>query len=112
MNFGDIVVVDFGTPIGSEAGFTRPAVITTADAFLRLRPSTVFAVPLTSTPRRFPSHVPIDPDDLNGLSESSCALVEQMRAVAIERCSAAHGNVGPVVSHQLLDVVSMIIGLP
>lgn len=112
VNFGDVVTVDFGTPIGSEAGFTRPAIIATADAFLRFRPSMVFAVPLTTTPRTFPSHVAIEPDDLNGLSAPSCALVEQMRAVAIERCSAAHGNVGPVVSHHVLDVVGMITGMP
>lgn len=112
MNFGDIVTVDFGTPIGSEAGYSRPAVIATADAFLRFRPSTVFAVPITSTPRRFPSHVSMDPDDLNGLDRTSCVLVEQMRAVAVERCSPAHGNVGPVVSHQILDVLAMITGMP
>lgn len=112
MNFGDIVTVDFGTPIGSEAGFTRPGVIVTADAFLRFRPMTVFVVPLTSTRRVFPSHVGVEPDDLNGLDAPSCALVEQMRAVAIERCSSPTGNVGPIVSHQILDLLAMITGMP
>lgn len=112
MNSGDIVTVDFGTPIGSEAGFRRPAVITTADAFLRFQPSSVFAVPLTSTPRAFPSHVAVTADDANGLTEESIALVEQMRAVAMERCSPTHGNVGPVVLAQILDVLAMITGLP
>ncbi len=112
MNFGDIVTVDFGTPIGSEAGYRRPAVIATADAFLRYRPSTVFAVPLTTRQRTFPSHVLIEPDERNSLDAPSCALVEQMRAVAMERCSGAKGNVGPVVSHQILDVLAMITGMP
>jgi mRNA interferase MazF len=112
VNFGDVVTVDFGTPIGSEAGFTRPAVIVTGDSFLRFRPSTVFAVPITSTARVFPSHVGIEPDELNGLTLPRCALVEQMRAVAIERCSAPHGNLGPVVSQQILDVLAMITGMP
>lgn len=112
MNFGDIVSVGIATPIGSEAGFARPAIIATADAFLRFRPSTVFVVPLTSTPRAFPSHVAIAPDEVNGLREPSWALVEQMRAIATERCSAALGNVGPVVSHQILDVLAMITGMP
>ena len=112
MNFGDIVTVDFGTPIGSEAAYVRPAVLATADAFLRFRPSTVFAVPLTTTARVFPSHIIIDPDELNRLSAPSCALVEQMRAVAVQRCSAASGNVGPVVAHQILDVLAMITGMP
>lgn len=112
MNFGDVVTVDFGTPLGSEAGFVRPAVIVTADAFLRFRPSTVFVVPLTTTPRVFPSHVDVEPDSLNRLAEPSCALVEQMRAVATERCSPAGGNVGPVVAHQVLDILAMITGMP
>ncbi len=112
MNFGDIVTVDFGTPIGSEAGFVRPAVLITADAFLRFRPSSVFAVPLTSTPRSFPSHVLVTADAVNGLRDDSSALVEQLRAVALERCSLATGNVGPGVAHQILDILAMITGMP
>lgn len=112
MNFGDIVEIDFGTPIGSEAGFARPAVITTSDAFLRFRPTTVFAVPLTSTKRTFPSHVEIEPDAGNRLDVTSYALVEQMRAVSIERCGPVTGNVGPAASAQITDIAAMIIGIP
>ena len=112
MNFGDLVTVDFGTPIASEAGFVRPAIVVTADAFLRFRSSTVFAVPLTTTRRVFPSHVLIEPDETNGLAEQSYALVEQLRAVSVERCAPADGNVGPVVSRQILDVIAMITGMP
>ena len=112
VNFGDDVTVDFGEPIGSGAGLSRPAVIAIADAFLRFRPSTVFAVPLTTTARMFPSHVTVAPDEPNGLAASSCALVEQMRAVAVERCSPARGNIGPAVSHQILDILAMITGMP
>ncbi|MGB3685927.1 MAG: type II toxin-antitoxin system PemK/MazF family toxin [Ornithinimicrobium sp.] len=112
MNFGDIVDVDFGTPLGSEAGFRRPGVVVVADAFLRYRPTTVFVVPLTSTFRAFPSHVPIEPDVVNGLEQTSYALVEQMRAVSVQRCVRRGGNVGDAVAHQILDVLSMITGMP
>ena len=112
MNFGDLVQVDFGMPIGSEAGFRRPAIILTADAFLRFRPTAVFAVPLTSTRRTFPSHIDIEPDAMNRLDTRSFAQVEQLRAVAIERCSAPFGNVGPAVGRQLLDVLAIIVGMP
>lgn len=112
MNFGDIVTVDFGLPIGSEAGFLRPGIVLTADAFLRFRPTTVFVVPLTSTARTFPSHVEIAADETNGLQAASCALVEQLRAVAVERCKTSGGNVGPAVTHQILDIISMITGMP
>ena len=112
MNFGDIVYVDLGTPIGSEAGFVRPVIIVTADAFMRYRPTTVFAVPLTTTQRTFPSHIPLEPDHLNGLLTRSYALVEQLRAIAIERCGKTLGNVGPLATHQILDTLAMITGMP
>jgi len=112
VNFGDIVTVDFGVPVGSEPGFVRPGIVVTADAFLRFRPTTVFVVPLTSTRRVFPSHVEIDPDATNGLQTTSWALVEQLRAVAVERCNAREGNVGPTITHQILDVIAMITGMP
>lgn len=112
VNFGDIVVVDFGVPMGSEAGFRRPAIVTTADSFLRLRPSTVFVVPLTTTPRLFPSHITVEPDPTNRLTDPSTALVEQMRAVAGQRCALTGGNVGPMVSHQILDILAMMTGMP
>jgi mRNA interferase MazF len=112
VNFGDVVLIDFGHPVGSEAGFHRPGIVVTSDAFLRFRPSTVFVVPMTTRERLFPSHVPIEPDRHNGLSAASTALVEQMRAVAVERCAVRLGNVGPLVAAQLLDILAMITGMP
>lgn len=112
MDFGDVVDVDFGTPVGSEAGFVRPAVICTADPFLRFRPSTLYVVPLTSTQRHFPSHVEIEPDGQNLLGATSYAQGEQLRAVARERCVLTGGNVGALIGHQIIDIVTMIIGAP
>lgn len=112
MNFGDIVEVDFGIPIGSEAGFLRPGVVLTGNAFLRYRPTSVFVVPLTSTSRTFPSHVRIDADHGNGLQGTSYAMVEQFRSIAVERCGPPEGNVDPTITHQLLDIVSMLTGMP
>ena len=112
MNCGDIVEVDFGHPIGSEAAFKRPAVVLTSDGFLRYRPTTIFVVPLTTSVRSFPSHIEIPPDATNGLDNVSCALVEQMRAVSTQRCANTRGNVGPTVTHQLLDILALITGMP
>ena len=110
--FGDVLPVDLGTPIGSEAGSIRPAVVLTGDGFLRYRPSSVFVVPLTATGRSFPSHVRVEVDPSNGLDRTSWAQVEQMRAVASDRCGDPIGNVGPAVTHQMLDVLAMITGIP
>jgi mRNA interferase MazF len=112
MNFGDIIAVDCGNPIGSEAGFIRPAVVITADGFLRYRPSTILVVLVTTTERSFPSHVEIASDTASGRDDTSWALVEQLRAVAVERCGPPLGNVGPVVAQQLLEIVAMMTGMP
>lgn len=112
VNAGDIVEIDFGMPVGSEAGFRRPGIVVTADAFLRLRPTTVFVVPLTSTRRSFPSHIEIDADPANQLRVTSYAPVEQLRAISVERCSSPRGNVGQAVSHQILDVLAIITCMP
>lgn len=112
MNFGDVVDVDFGTPIGSEVSFLRPAVVCTADAFLRFRPTTVIVAPLTSTRRMFPNHIEVEPDPPNRLAQTNHILVEQLRAVSRERCTETGGNVGAVVAHQITDIIAMIIGIP
>ncbi len=112
MNVGDVISVDFGMPLGSEAGFRRPGIVLMDNSFLRFRPSTIFVVPLTTTPRLFPSHIEVVPDTSNGLTDTSWALVEQMRAVALERCGPTRGDVGPVVVSQVLDVLAMITGMP
>ena len=111
MNFGDVIDVDFGTPVGSEAGFMRPAVVCTADAFLRFRPTTVIVAPLTSTHRTFPSHIEVEPDAENRLAQTSYILVEQLRAVSHDRCSPVGGNVGAVVAHQITDIIAMITAI-
>jgi len=108
---GDVIHVDIGDPIGSEAGFMRPGVVVVADSFLRYRPNTLFVVPLTTTPRDFPSHVEIPADEGNGLAMSSFALVEQMRAVSAQRCGNATGNVGELRLRQIVEILAMIVGI-
>lgn len=112
MLFGDLIDVDFGTPVRSEAGFLRPAVVCTADAFLRFRPTTLFVAPLTSTRRTFPSHIEIEPDAQNQLTRPSYILVEQLRAVSLYRCSPRGGNVGTVVAHQITEIIATIVDIP
>lgn len=100
-----------GTRLARRRGFRRPSVVVVADAFLRYRPSAVYVVPLTPTPRRFPSHVVVESDADNGLDHASWALVEQLRAVVVERCGSPRGNIGPLVGEQLREVVALIMGL-
>ena len=65
---GDITEVDLGTPVGSEAGLRRPAVVVTAAGVLRGEPNVVQVVPLTRTIRSSGAEVYIEPDGQNHLS--------------------------------------------
>ena len=48
MTRGDLYWVDFGVPIGSAAGFRRPAVVIQSDDYNETALNTVIVVPLTS----------------------------------------------------------------
>ncbi|CAN5849683.1 hypothetical protein BH24ACT15_BH24ACT15_31900 [soil metagenome] len=52
---GDVVRVDLGTPVGSEAGMVRPVVVLTAQRVLEHSPTVVQGVPLTTTVRGWAS---------------------------------------------------------
>ncbi len=108
---GDIVEIDLGVPVGSEAGFVRPAVIVSARDWLNRNPSTVFAVPLTTTKRPYPSHVEIPADASNGLPHTSYAQVELLRSISVSRVATSQGNAGPAVVSALRDIASLLLDL-
>lgn len=108
---GDVVTLDLGTPVGSEAGLIRPAVVVTAAAILRGRPNVVQAVPLTRTIRASAVEFPIDPDDHNGLQARSAAQCQHVRSVATHQITARLGNLGPVTLRQLRTTLAIILDL-
>lgn len=106
---GDVVELDLGTPLGSEAGLRRPAVVVTAERVLRGRPNVIQVVPLTRTVRESRAEIPIEPDPLNGLETVSAAQCQHIRSVAASRVVLPIGNVGAVVLRQLRDTIAMIL---
>ncbi len=106
---GDVVELDLGTPSGSEAGMSRPAVVVTAARILRGEPNVVQVIPLTRTIRDTGSEVVIVPDAHNGLRATSAAQCQHIRSVASARVSARIGNVGEAILHQLRNTVAIII---
>ncbi len=109
---GDVVDVNLGAPEGREAGFIHPAVLLTAQRILDANPSVVHVVPLTSTIRHFHSEVIIEPDPANGLSGTSAAQCQHLRAVSPSRISAVRGNVGATVLAQIRETVAVLLDLP
>ena len=94
---GDIWIVDFSSPIGSEAAFERPAVIVSNNAANESASAAnrgvVTVVPVTSNTRRvYPFQVRLPARD-SGLRRDSKAQAEQIRAIAVERLRSRVGRV-------------------
>ncbi len=109
MRAGDVVGVDFGTPIGSEPGFVRPAVVVTADVVLQAEPRTVHVVPLTSNVgRSLLTEVEVAHDDT-----ASAAQVHLLTTISVRRIVDEPGeNVGAVALSQLRSIVADLLDTP
>lgn len=76
---GDVVELNLGASIGSEAGLRRPAVVVTAGRIIRGDPDVVQVVPETRTLRQGSTEVIINPDEGNGLAAPCWAKSEKCR---------------------------------
>lgn len=72
--------------VGREQRGRRPALVVASARYLDVVDSMAIIVPVTSTDRGWPNHIP-----LLGLPGPSWAMTEQVRAVARSRL---HGHVG------------------
>lgn len=108
---GDVVRLDLGTPLGSEAGMVRPAVVVTAQRVLAQGPRVVHVVPLTTTIRRWATEVDVPADATAGIGRESAAQCQHIRAVSTERVVETIGNVGPVLLEQVRRTVAVLLDL-
>ncbi len=81
---GEVWLVDFGTPVGHEQGFQRPAVVVSDDRLNGSRAELVIVIPTITTRRGLPSHVAIETRD-SGLAETSHAKAEDIKSVSTHR---------------------------
>ena len=108
---GGIVEIDFGLPMGSEAGMVRPAIVVTAARILGGEPNVVQVVPLTRTLRVSSTEVRITPDVDNGLGAPSAAQCQHVRSLARARVGRRLGNVGPSVLADVREVIALLLDL-
>ena len=81
---GEIWLVDFGDPVGTEQAGQRPAVVVSADRLNESRAGVVIVVPCTTTRRGLPSHIEIEPDG-SGLHAITYAKCEDVKSVSEHR---------------------------
>ena len=104
----DLWLIDLGEPIGSEAGFRRPALIISDDRFNVHGLAVV--CPLTRTPRGYETHIEVEAGTA-GLRETSYVQVEQVRTVSAERWQRHIGAVDILVMSKVETVIKYLLGL-
>lgn len=110
MQAGDVVEVDFGPPIGSEAGFRRPAVVVSADAYLTPGAITVTVVPVTGEPAgRYASDVSLSELGLDVSGVAQCRLVTTVSTRSVIEQSV--DNVGAVALAQIRSVIADLLDI-
>jgi mRNA interferase MazF len=109
---GDIWQVDLGAhPDDPEQAFLRPAVIVSADRLHHPNRRMVVVVPGTSTIRRLPLHVVVEPDAGNGLSQTTAFQVEQVRAISTARLLEHLGRLDAETRHALDEILRNVLDL-
>lgn len=89
---GDIWLADLSPVHGQEQAGFRPVVILSGNMLNTIMP-VVFTAPLTTKIKRFKGNPVIQPDQDNGLSQTSELLVFHFRSISKERLSERIGTV-------------------
>lgn len=85
---GDVYWVRPDVVVGREQTGRRPFVIVASDVYLELVDTLALGVPISTTDRGWPNHVPIEVSGLTGF-----AMTEQLRTVSRERFDGYVGRV-------------------
>ncbi len=107
---GDLWLVDFGTPVGHEQGYRRPAVVLSADRLNTARSGLVIVVPCTTAHRGLPTHVELEPGP-SGLRETSYAKAEDIKSVSTDRLVHRLGAAPTGELAQLTRIVALLLGI-
>jgi mRNA interferase MazF len=87
---GSIIWVDLEPTRGREQAGARPAIVVASEGYLANVPELAIVVPITTTDRGWPHHVPVRGSDVE-LPRPSFAMTEQPRAIARSRITGRAG---------------------
>ena len=103
-------LADLNPTRGHEQAGRRPVLIVSDDVFNHGPAGLVIVLPLTSTHRGVPSHVPIMPPE-GGLKTPSVILCEAIRSIAKDRLAQQWGTVSPTTMAVVEDRLRILLGL-
>ena len=89
---GEIWLADLNPTRGHEQAGRRQVLVVSEDLFNRGPAGLVIVLPMTSTVRGVPSHVPVAPPE-GGVKNRSAILCEGVRSVSVERLVTRWGAI-------------------
>lgn len=101
---GAIVWLSLEPVRGREQGGHRPALVVASSGYLDAVTTLAIVLPITSTDRGWPNHIPIDGP--SGLDRPSWIMTEQPRTVSRDRITSTAGQ----VSTETLAAVRLWLG--
>lgn len=107
---GEVWLADFNPTRGREQAGVRPCLIVSVDPFNHGPLDLVFAAPITSTKRGWPTHVELNPPE-GGLKIQSFIKCEDIRSISVQSLIKKTGSISPKHMALVADRVRMILGL-
>jgi len=107
---GEIWFVDLNPTKGHEQAGRRPCLIISVDPLNHGPAELVIVVPITSTNRRIPTHVSVNPPE-GGLSNKSFIKCEDIRSISKQRLFKRLGKVKLPTLIAVEDRVRILLGL-
>ncbi len=107
---GEIWSADLNPTRGHEQAGQRPVLVISEDIFNKGPADLIIILPITSTDRGVPSHVPMKPPE-GGLKNPSMILCEAVRSIAKERLVSRWGKVSPATLTAVEDRLRILMGL-
>jgi mRNA interferase MazF len=107
---GEVWYADLGTTIGHEQAGDRPVLVVSDNRFNRSLAGLVIVLPITTTHRGLPAHVPILPPE-GGIRRSSVILCDAIRSVSKQRLSARWGPVSEATLAQVEECMRLLLSM-
>ncbi len=107
---GELWLVDLNPVKGHEQAGRRPALVISVDLFNQGAAELAVILPVTSTNKHIPLHVPVDPPEAN-LQKTSYIKCEDIRSLSSERLINRLGTVSPATMELVEDRIRILLGL-
>jgi mRNA interferase MazF len=107
---GEVWLADLNPTRGHEQAGRRPVLVVSEDLFNRGPAGLVIVLPMTSTLRNVPSHVPIAPPE-GGVRNRTAVICEGIRSVSEDRLVVRWGSVERATMAAIEDRLRILLRL-